>query len=164
MRVILLTFNTLNKNHGRGGDTVALPFMCTNMKERSEYPFTAEQFNKLTEEERGAVLAVAEYLTGNTVGISDEDLSSALNLMKGSEGCVPQEEVEQQRADVIAVGIGIHEQDHFAVSQSIDIELIPCPGPQRRDQVGQFAVGHHRVERVSARRPRPDRQRSASEA
>src|SRR5207249_10936978 len=85
---------TLNKNHGRGGDTVALPFMCTNMKERSEYPFTAEQFNKLTEEERGAVLAVAEYLTGNTVGISDEDLSSALNLMKGSEGCVPQEEVD----------------------------------------------------------------------
>src|SRR5438094_7713226 len=68
--------------------------MCTNMKERSEYPFTAEQFNKLTEEERGAVLAVAEYLTGNTVGISDEDLSSALNLMKGSEGCVPQEEVD----------------------------------------------------------------------
>ena len=40
------------------------------------------------------MLAVAEYLTGGTVGISDEDLSSALNLMKESEGCVPQEEVD----------------------------------------------------------------------
>jgi hypothetical protein len=68
--------------------------MCKNMKEKSEYPFTAEQYNKLNEEERGAVLAVAEYLAGGTVDISDEDLSSALNLMKESEGCVPEEEVD----------------------------------------------------------------------
>ncbi len=40
------------------------------------------------------MLAVAEYLTGGTVGISDEDLSSALHLMKEAEGCVPQEEVD----------------------------------------------------------------------
>ena len=56
--------------------------MCTNMKEKSEYSFTAEQFNQLAEEERGTVLAVAEYLAGRTVDISDEDLSTALNLMK----------------------------------------------------------------------------------
>jgi len=64
------------------------------MKEKSEYPFTVEQFNKLTEEERGAVLAVAEYLTGSIIDVSDENLSAALNLMKESEGCVPQEEVD----------------------------------------------------------------------
>ena len=78
----------------RGGVIVARPFKCTNMKEKSEYPFTVEQFNKLTEEERGAVLAVAEYLTGSIIDVSDENLSAALNLMKESEGCVPQEEVD----------------------------------------------------------------------
>ena len=87
--VILSTTST-----ARDGVIVARPFECTNMKEKSEYPFTAEQFNQLTEEERGTVLAVAEYLNGGTVGISDEDLSSALNLMKEAEGCVPQEEVD----------------------------------------------------------------------
>ena len=33
------------------------------MTEAIEYPFTAEQFHSLTEKERQAVLAVAEYLT-----------------------------------------------------------------------------------------------------
>src|ERR1051326_941163 len=63
------------------------------MKTECEYPYTAGQFNALAEEERQAVLAVAEYLSGSAVGISDEDLSNALNLMKESEGCVPSEEV-----------------------------------------------------------------------
>ncbi len=62
------------------------------MKTESEYQFTAEQFNALTEEERHAVLAVAEYLTCSTINVSDEGLSDALNLMRKSEGCVPSEE------------------------------------------------------------------------
>ena len=57
-----------------------------------EYPFSANQFNALTEEERQALLAVAEYLTSSTIDISDEDLSEALNLMKPAKGCVPNEE------------------------------------------------------------------------
>ena len=57
-----------------------------------EYPFTANPFNALTEEERQALLAVAEYLTSSTIDISDEDLSEALNLMKPAKGCVPNEE------------------------------------------------------------------------
>ena len=60
----------------------------------SNHPFTAEQFNALSQEERQTVLVVAEYLTGNTgssIEISDEELSSALNLMKTTEGCIPQE-------------------------------------------------------------------------
>lgn len=64
-----------------------------------EYPFTAGEFEALTGEERSAILAMAEYLTGSIVDPSDEDLSSALNLMKESEGCVPSEEVG---ADLLA--------------------------------------------------------------
>jgi hypothetical protein len=60
---------------------------------KTEYPFTAKQYNALGEEERYAVLAVGQYLTSSTIGISDESLSNALNLMRESEGCVPSEEV-----------------------------------------------------------------------
>ena len=63
------------------------------MKTEFEYPFTAKQFKVLAEDEREAVLAVAEYLTGGTNLVSDEDFSIALNLMRESEGCVPSEEV-----------------------------------------------------------------------
>ena len=51
------------------------------MKNETEYPFTAAQYNALGEAERQAVLAVAEYLTSSTTEITDEDLSMALNLM-----------------------------------------------------------------------------------
>ncbi len=64
------------------------------MKAKTVYPFTAAQFKALTEEERKAVLAVAEYLTSSTIDISDEQLSEALNLMKPAEGCVPSEEAD----------------------------------------------------------------------
>ncbi len=64
------------------------------MKNDTEHPFTAAQFNALSEEERQAVLAVAEYLTSSTTEITDDDLSSALNLMRETEGCVPQEEID----------------------------------------------------------------------
>jgi hypothetical protein len=64
------------------------------MKNGAEFPFTAAQFNALTEEERLAVLAVAEYLTSSSTDITDEDLSSALNLIRETEGCVPQEEID----------------------------------------------------------------------
>jgi len=63
------------------------------MKAKHQYPFSAEQFNSLPQEGRQAVLAVAEYLTSSSIEISDAGLSSALNLMKKSEGCVPREEI-----------------------------------------------------------------------
>src|SRR6266436_8596320 len=71
------------------------------MTETIEYPFTAAQFNALTEEERRAVLAVAEYLTGTMSDISDEQLSEALNLMKPCEGCVPSEEVDENLLNTV---------------------------------------------------------------
>src|SRR5258708_7600365 len=65
------------------------------IKADPEHPFTAAQFNALSEEERQAVLAVAEYLTSSTTPITDDDLSTALNLMRETEGCVPQEEIDE---------------------------------------------------------------------
>src|SRR5229473_7989928 len=64
------------------------------IKADPEHLFTAAQFNALSEEEPQAVLAVAEYLTSSTTEITDDDLSSALNLMRETEGCVPQEEID----------------------------------------------------------------------
>jgi hypothetical protein len=64
------------------------------MKTESEYPFTAEQFRALTEEQCQAVLAVAEYLTSHTTEITDEDLSMALNIMRVGQGSVPDEEID----------------------------------------------------------------------
>jgi len=64
------------------------------MKIDTEHPFTVAQFNALNQEDRQAILAVVDYLTGSKVDISDEALSEALNLMKPTEGCVPLEEVD----------------------------------------------------------------------
>src|SRR6266436_4699392 len=71
------------------------------MTETIEYPFTAAQFNALTEEERQAILAVAEYLTGTMSDVSDEQLSEALNLMKPCEGCFPCEEVDENLLNTV---------------------------------------------------------------
>ena len=64
------------------------------MRIDTEYLFTTVQFNTLSEEEHQAVLAVAEYLTSSTTEITYEDLSTALNLMRPSEGGVPFEEID----------------------------------------------------------------------
>src|SRR5260221_2714632 len=64
--------------------------------EHNKHAFTAAQFHALNEEERQVVLAVAEYLTSSMIDISDEQLSEALNLMKPAEGCVPNEEVDEE--------------------------------------------------------------------
>ncbi len=71
------------------------------MTETIEYTFTAAQFNALTEEERQAILAVAEYLTGSMSDISDEQLSEALNLMKPCEGCFPSQEVDENLLNTV---------------------------------------------------------------
>src|SRR5882724_12563070 len=66
-----------------------------------EHPFTAAQFHVLTEDERQAVFAVAEYLTTSMIDISDEQLSEALNLMKPCEGCVPSEEIDENLLNTV---------------------------------------------------------------
>jgi hypothetical protein len=66
-----------------------------------EYPFTAEQFNELNQEERQVILAVADYLTSTTPEITDQGLSGALNLMKPTEGCVPEDEADEDPVEPI---------------------------------------------------------------
>ena len=41
------------------------------------------------------ILAIVDYLTGGTINISDEALAEALNLMKPAEGCIPEDEVDE---------------------------------------------------------------------
>jgi len=86
------------------------------MKEKTVYPFTAAQFKALTEEERKAVLAVAEYLTSSAIDISDEQLSEALNLMKPAEGCVPSEEADEDLLNTVRRKIrgGLSNRDGIA--------------------------------------------------
>ena len=60
----------------------------------SEYLFTAEQFEGLTEPQRQAIEAVAEYLTGSTITarFTNEEITSTFNLLKPRKGCIPSEE------------------------------------------------------------------------
>ena len=69
--------------------------MTTQIESETEYPFTAEQLKALTEPQRQAIEAVAEYLTGNTLTANqtDEEISGTFNLLKPCKGCVPIEEV-----------------------------------------------------------------------
>ena len=62
-------------------------------------------------------------------------------------GHVAEEERQQQRRDVMAVGVGVHEQDDLAVAQAVDVELLAGAGADGGDQVGQLLVGQHLAER-----------------
>jgi hypothetical protein len=67
--------------------------MQTNTKE----PFTLEQWHALNEEQKAAVNAVAEYLTGFGITeqgkITAEPISNILNILKPCSGAVPEEEI-----------------------------------------------------------------------
>ena len=56
---------------------------------------------------------------------------------------VAEEERQHQRRDVMAVGVGVHEQDDLAVAQTAEVELLAGAGADGRDQVGQLRVGQH---------------------
>lgn len=75
------------------------------MTTETAYPFTTGQFNDLTDEQREAVEAVAEFLTGYTVSegtdLSDVEITRALNLLTPSEGCVPAEELDPDILEAI---------------------------------------------------------------
>jgi hypothetical protein len=76
---------------------------------KTEYPFTVEQLKALTDEQRQAIEAVAEYLTGNTLtvaNLTDEDLSSTFNLLKPCDGCVPSEEAGKDLLNTIRKKFG----------------------------------------------------------
>jgi hypothetical protein len=75
--------------------------MKTEIASETEYPFTAEQWKALTEPQRRAIDAVAEYLTGNpiTAGFTDQEVT--FNLLKVCDDCVPPEEADKDLLDTI---------------------------------------------------------------
>jgi len=53
------------------------------------------------------------------------------------------EEGEQQRSDVVAVGVGVHQQDDFVIAQQAQVEVLAQSAPQRLHHVREFFVGLH---------------------
>ena len=49
----------------------------------------------MSQEQHQAVLAVADYLTGEKLETTDEGLSEALNILRVCQGCVPGEEADE---------------------------------------------------------------------
>ncbi|EAU62171.1 conserved hypothetical protein, partial [Stigmatella aurantiaca DW4/3-1] len=83
-------------------------------------------------------------------------LLADLHLIKGRLGDVhgaalderaqvPVEEGEQQRGDVVAVAVGVHEQEDAAVAQLRQIEVRADATPQGADDVLELLVGGHLV-------------------
>ena len=82
----------------------------TKVETQTEYPFTADQYKALTPEQRQAIDAVAEYLTGSGVptgdNLTDEELTCTFNLLKPCEGCAPPEEFDGDILTVIRKKFG----------------------------------------------------------
>ena len=56
---------------------------------------------------------------------------------------VPVEERQQQRGDVVAVGIGVGEDDDLAVAQPREVEVLAHAAAERGDEIGQLLVLEH---------------------
>jgi hypothetical protein len=83
--------------------------MKTQIESETECPFTAEQLKALTEPQRQAIEAVAEYLTGNSISeesLSDEEITGTFNLLKTCAGCVPSEEAGEDLLNTIRKKFG----------------------------------------------------------
>src|SRR5207244_2056716 len=62
---------------------------------------------------------------------------------------VPVEEGEQQRRDVVTVGVGVGQQHHPLVAHPRQIEIRADAAAQRRYQIGQLLVLEHLGQRQS---------------
>src|ERR1017187_11024501 len=82
--------------------------MTIRIESETEYPFTAEQLKALTEPQRQAIEAVAEYLTGDTLTANqtDEEITGTFNLLKPCKGCVPSEEAGEDLLNTIRKKFG----------------------------------------------------------
>ena len=63
----------------------------------TECPYTAKEFEQLTEKERGVLQRVANYrgidLASEDTPLGDETIEGAFNLFRPCGGCVPEEEI-----------------------------------------------------------------------
>ena len=52
---------------------------------------------------------------------------------------------------MVAVRVGIHEQDDLAVAQTVEVEFFTRARPDRGDEICQFGVGQNLVKRQPLR-------------
>ena len=73
------------------------------MQSPLEHLYTTQQFESLGGEQKEALQAVAEYLTGSPLpqDLASEELSSTFNLLRPVAGCLPAEEVDDNLAKSI---------------------------------------------------------------
>ena len=67
--------------------------------------------------------------------------------LRDQAGHVAVDERQQQRRDVMAVGVGVGEDDDLAVAQPRRVEVLAEPAAERGDQVRQLLVLEHLRER-----------------
>jgi hypothetical protein len=74
----------------------------------TEHPFTIKQLEELKPEQRRAIEAVTEYLTGNTfiAELTDDEITGTFNLLKSCKGCVPIEEAGEDLLNTIRKKFG----------------------------------------------------------
>jgi len=75
------------------------------MQTKSTEPFTLDQWQALNDEQKVIIDAVSEFHTGQSITEdiepSDESISNSLNILRRCNGCVPDEEIDEQIGDSI---------------------------------------------------------------
>ena len=61
---------------------------------------------------------------------------------------LPEQEGEDQRADVRAVDVGVRHHDHAVITQFLDVVLVADPGPDRSDHRLDLGVRQHLVDPI----------------
>src|SRR4051812_27060409 len=74
--------------------------------------------------------------------LCEEDLAALDQLRQ-----VPVDERQQQRGDVVAVGVGVRQDDDLAVAQLLEIEVVPEAAADRGHEIRQLLVLEHLGER-----------------
>ena len=108
--------------------------MRTQIESETEYPFTANQYSALNPEQRQAIEAVAEYLTGDSVmaNQTDEEITGTFNLLAPCRGCVPSEEVGEDLLNTI--------RQKFAAVYQVGTELAEAELKEKNTEGFKFCL------------------------
>jgi len=127
-----------------------------NTKTQTPYPYTKEQFNRLTKLERAAILSIIEYVTDEMPStISDKILSEGLNFWRPCAGCVPEEEVRDNLHGAVrykysalytpamrAAEVELERRGITLKSDDDALELVIDASAEDRTHVAIIAFGH----------------------
>src|SRR5205823_1597055 len=104
------------------------------MKTKIETVFTRKQYDGLSEEQKQAIEAVAEYLTGESLAdgpaLASEEIAGTFNLLKASPGCVPPEEAGEELEQTIRRKFGAVFQVGMELAEA---ELTKAGKKERKD-------------------------------